>query len=300
MSEAGGSGVGGPAFQNMTDAQLRQAITQLSNAAGRPQPSTTPAQVHPGTLPFVSTCSLVLRSHLAIAYMSNIRQWSNSVTPPPTNGRTNPSRKSRPTKGSSLAPTSQPSTSSYQPAPPPTIPRVATPNTMGVPPAPPVIHDPRVYPPRPPLPTVPQAYRTTYPSRLRTGATLLMQPILSQPTAAAVATRSSRRGGLVNYADPGSGDEFLDAGAIDSDDSDFIASGGTRTTIRTTGRLSSKAPVGAGVFSAGGVTHIVQAAPQTPMQQHRSELDQSYLGMIPPQQFITAKPVLQPTQHQYL
>lgn len=232
--------------------------------------------------------------------MNNIRHWSNSVTPPPTNGRTNPSRKSRPTKGSSLAPAPQASTSTYQPAPQVNIPRVVTPSTMGAPPAVPTVQDSRGYPARSSLSTVPQAYRTTYPSRLRTGATLLMQPILSQPTAAAVTTRSTRRGGFINYADPGSGDEFPDAGAIDSDDSDFIASGGTRTAIRTTGRLSSKAPVGAGVFSAGGVTHIVQAAPPTPAPFQRSELDQSYLGMVPPERFITAKPVLQPTQHQYL
>ena len=149
------------------------------------------------------------------------------------------------------------------------------------------------------MPPVPQAYRTTYPSRLRTGATLLMQPVVSQPTAVAVATRSSRRGGIINYADPGSGDEFPDAGALESDDSDFIASGGTRTTIRTTGRLSSKAPVGAGVFSAGGVTHIVQAAPQPSGFTQRNETLQSYLGLVPPESIIMAKSA-QPTQHQYL
>ena len=107
----------------------------------------------------------------------------------------------------------------------------------------------------------------------------------------------------MNYAEPGSGDEFPDAGAIDSDDSDFMASGGTRTAIRTTtARLSSKAPVGAGVFSAGGVTHLVTAPPRMETQQQRTELDQSYLGMVPPERFITAKPV-NPTlssQHPYM
>lgn len=50
MSEAGGSGAVSHMFQSMTDVQLRQAITQLSNAVGRPQPSSTgtPVQVHPG------------------------------------------------------------------------------------------------------------------------------------------------------------------------------------------------------------------------------------------------------------
>ncbi|GJE98995.1 SNF5-domain-containing protein [Phanerochaete sordida] len=127
-----------------------------------------------------------------------------------------------------------------------------------------------------------------------------MQPIFSTPTAAAVNTRSTRRGGMINYADPGSGDEFPDAGAIDSDDSDFMANGGVRSSVRTTARLSSKAPVGAGVFSAGGVTHIVQAAPQTPMLAQKSNtLNQSYLGMVPPERFITAKPA-QPTPHPYI
>ncbi|EKM51678.1 uncharacterized protein PHACADRAFT_261963 [Phanerochaete carnosa HHB-10118-sp] len=258
----------------MTDVQLRQAITQLSTAAGlRPQPpqnpaTAVPAQVHP-------------------AYMNNIRHWSNSVTPPPANGRTNPSRKTRAAKGSSLAATPQPSTSAYPPTIQTNIPRVATPNAMGMPAA--LAQDPRAYPPRSALPTNPQALRTSYASRLRTGATLLMQPVLSAPTAVAVATRSTRRGGFINYAEPGSGDEFPDAGAIDSDDSDFIAGGGVKTMVRTTARLPSKAPVGAGVFSAGGVTHIVQAAPQTPMPAQRTSLDQSYLGRIPPERFIAAK-----------
>lgn len=208
-------------------------------------------------------------------------------------------RKSK-AKGSSLAPTPHPmaSTPVYASTPTPSVPRVETPVAQAMPSA---MHDSRAYPPRHPLPTVPQAFRTTYPSRLRTGATLLMQPILSSTSvAAAVATRSSRRGGVINYADPGSGDEFPDAGALDSDDSDFIASGGTRTALRaTTGRLSSRAPVGAGVFSAGGVTHIVQAQrPATP-QPLRNELDQSYLGLIPPDRFIVSQPA-HPMKHEYL
>lgn len=137
---------------------------------------------------------------------------------------------------------------------------------------------------------MPQALQTTYPSRLRTGATLLMQPVFSSSTHTAVATRTTRRGGVINYADPGSGDEFPDAGAIDSEDSDFLASGTTRTATRS-GRLSSKAPVGAGVFSAGGPTSIVQAPTPVPLQHLRNDLDQSYLGMVPPDRFITSKPV---------
>lgn len=93
----------------------------------------------------------------------------------------------------------------------------------------------------------------------------------------------SRRSTAINYAEPPSGDEGLDAGAIDSEDSDFIASGGVRTSIRRTGRPSGGTPYGRG----------------TPQPGASGELDQSYLGMIPPARFITPKPIL-PTSHEYL
>ena len=124
-----------------------------------------------------------------------------------------------------------------------------------------------------------------------------MQPVFTNPSAAAVATRSTRRGGVVNYADPGSGDEFPDAGAIDSDDSDFIASGGTRTAVRS-GRLSSRAPVGAGVFTAGGATQMMHSMSSQSVPQQREELDQSYLGMVPPAKFISSK-MVGATKHMY-
>ncbi|CAL1712345.1 unnamed protein product [Somion occarium] len=256
-------------FENMSDAQLKTAMTQLSSAAARPN-------AHP-------------------AYFNNIRQWSTSVTPPPMNGRTNP-RRTRPPRGSSLAPTPQPqaSTSTYvQPIIAP-----AAPQTPVRPPvAPPPL--PQYGPPaQTPLPTQPQAMYSTYASRLRTGTTLLMQPIFNAPSTAAVTTRSSRRGGVVNYVDPGSGDEFPDAGAIESDDSDFVASGGTRTALRTA-RLSSRAPIGAGVFRAGSSTPTIQVHAQPkPESPRKDELDKSYLGQIPPAHFITAKPMA-PTRHDY-
>jgi chromatin structure-remodeling complex subunit SFH1 len=160
--------------------------------------------------------------------------------------------------------------------------------------------------------TATQALHSTYPSRMRTGATLLMQPILpsggggvggsnnTSTSAAAAATSQSapagrssgrRAGGTVNYTEPGSGDEFLDAGeALDSDDSDFIASGGVRQSIRK-GRIStvqgtprivgSPAPAAkGGVSGSGGV-------------------DQSYLGSIPPARLVVRKPVAL-TKHEYL
>ena len=152
------------------------------------------------------------------------------------------------------------------------------------------------------IPTKPQAMLSTYASRLRTGTTLLLQPILSNPTTGLTsATRSTRRGGAaINYADPGSGDEFPDAGALDSDDSDFVASGGTRSAIRNA-RLSRNAPAGAGVFHSGTMTPTVVHTPQPAPQaaQKSNELDQSYLGMVPPSRFIVPKPVA-PTKHEYL
>jgi chromatin structure-remodeling complex subunit SFH1 len=149
-------------------------------------------------------------------------------------------------------------------------------------------------PPRPPLPTTPQALYSTYASRLRTGTTLLMQPII--PTASTSTTRATRRGGVVNYVDPGSGDDIPDAGALDSDDSDFQASGGTRTAIRQSTR---KMGAGMTVFHAGsgGVVSMPQQQQQF-QPPERAELDQSYLGMIPPSKFIKQKPVA-PTTHDY-
>ncbi|KAI6139432.1 SNF5-domain-containing protein [Pisolithus tinctorius] len=148
-------------------------------------------------------------------------------------------------------------------------------------------------PPKHPLPVALQAFHSTYASRLRTGTTLLMQPILSgtsaststttatTTTTALAARASTRRTGMVNYADPGSGDEFPDAGALDSDDSDFVASGGTRTAVR-----QSRAAARMGAATVGmGTTEKV-------------ELDQSYLGMIPPSKFIKARPV-GPTAYEY-
>ncbi|KAG2147483.1 uncharacterized protein EDB93DRAFT_1240666 [Suillus bovinus] len=204
---------------NLTDLQLRQTITQLSNAANNPT-----------------------------------NQFQHYVSPAP-----------------------QQSTSKVAPVqvPPPLPPN----------------------PPRHPLPVVSQALHSTYPSRLRTGTTLLVQPILTQPSAAAGNTRAStRRGGMINYAEPGSGDEFPDAGAIESDDSDFVGNGGMRTTLRT-----RRMGTGMSVFHSGSGMSTPQPQPQrrsTPMQNDKGELDQSYLGMIPPSRFIKAKPVA-PTVHEY-
>lgn len=161
--------------------------------------------------------------------------------------------------------------------------------------------------PRPPLPTTTQALHSTYASRLRTGVTLLMQPILSAHSSSSAAAATvglagsaarPRRGGVVSYADPGSGDDIPDAGEVDSDGSDFVASGGTRSAVRAA-RVGSRMGHGMNVFHAGaaGSTPGPPSAAQRERDAGKMELDQSYLGMVPPARFITPKPV-GPTKHE--
>ncbi|KAL4081253.1 hypothetical protein J3A83DRAFT_4356033 [Scleroderma citrinum] len=223
---------------SLTDAQLRQTITQLSNAANT--------------------------------------QYQHYVSPAPQN---TPATKV-PTPTAYVPP------AVYQPP----LPAVVVP--------PPLPLQPN--PPKHPLPVAPQAFHSTYASRLRTGATLLVQPILN--TAATTARASTRRGGMVNYAEPASGDEFPDAGALDSDDSDFVASGGTRTAVR-----QSRARLGTGMSmfhsGSGFSTPQTQQAPRAtaiPLTtaSEKTEIEQSYLGMIPPSRFIKMRPI-GPTAHEY-
>ncbi|KAH9172063.1 SNF5-domain-containing protein [Lactarius sanguifluus] len=187
-------------FGTMSDSQLRQTISQLSHAASGAQ-----YQAYAAPTP-----------QRTAAYQKNIANWSTSSTPPPRTG----SRRSRLAKSSNLVPTT--------PVAAPVTPTPVTPPCTLLQPT-----DPRSARLRAPLPTTPQALQSTYASRLQTGATLLVQPVLSgTTTVAAVTTAAStstrpRRGGVVSYADPGSGDDIPDAGEVDSDGSDFVASGGT-------------------------------------------------------------------------
>ena len=242
---------------------------------------------------FASFLRIAHRHALGTAYQKNIANWSTSSTPPP---RTS-SRRSRHLKSSNLAPApATPVTPTpnvvphiqplaYQPTP--TIPPIAMAPTLPT--------DPRNARQRAPIPTIPQAIQSTYASRLQTGATLLVQPILSGSSAvaaAAVSTSTStrpRRGGVVSYADPGSGDDIPDAGEVDSDGSDFVASGGTRTAIRAA-RGGVRMVNGVGLYNVGTPLSNVAGASS------RTDLDQSYLGLIPPSRFIIAKPFV-PTKH---
>ncbi|KAH9480637.1 Chromatin structure-remodeling complex subunit sfh1 [Psilocybe cubensis] len=148
-------------------------------------------------------------------------------------------------------------------------------------------------PPRAPLPTCVQALHSTYASRLRTGVSLLVQPIFAS-TSTSNLTRATRRGGVINYADPGSGDDIPDAGALDTDDSDFVASGGTRTSIRQSRNRSN---VSMNVYNAVTGASTPRAGAASPRLQ-KSEVDQSYLGLVPPARFIKSR-VMPPTAHEY-
>ncbi|KAI6098101.1 hypothetical protein F5141DRAFT_1146636 [Pisolithus sp. B1] len=319
---------------SLTDAQLRQTITQLSNAANTQYQHYQPAH---------ASSSQTQSTPAAKAYLKNIHTWSTSTTPRgSTRGRGR-------TKTVPVAPASVPAAPAF--AAPPTLyahhpvhipgsvmgigvggvsgstmPGLAAPAALPLPapaPAPPT-GPPN--PPKHPLPVAPQASHSTYASRLRTGTTLLMQPILSGTststsvttgTTALTARPSTRRTtGMVNYAEPGSGDEFPDAGALDSDDSDFVASGGTRTAVRQSraaARMGAGMSNGMGVFYSGnGASTTMQGGrggvPSTPGMTssmaagvgttEKVELGQSYLGMIPPSKFIKARPV-GPTAYEY-
>ncbi|KAJ4469535.1 hypothetical protein J3R30DRAFT_3550710 [Lentinula aciculospora] len=164
-----------------------------------------------------------------------------------------------------------------------------------------------------------QGYFTTYSSRLRTGATLLVQPTIfpgsntsninhssgtssSLPLASMSAynahgstrpTRASRRSrSTINYAelddddengdddgadndqnDAGDPDHVPDAGALDDDvtDTDFNAG-------RRAGRPSSR--------------NVNFAQQQQAVGVESAELDQSYLGQVPPARFIKTRGIL--------
>ncbi|KAJ7213881.1 hypothetical protein GGX14DRAFT_360590 [Mycena pura] len=152
------------------------------------------------------------------------------------------------------------------------------------------------HPPPNPIPVSVQGWYSTYASRLRTGVALLMQPILAGPQAGP--SRSTRRGGAINYADPGSGDDLPDAGALDSEDSDFVNEnrlGGFTRQRSSRQRMAT----GMSVFNSNtGVTTVAPAAQPPPLKPEKAELDQSYLGMVPPARFITSKPMAL-TAHTY-
>ncbi|KAJ7034012.1 hypothetical protein C8F04DRAFT_956900 [Mycena alexandri] len=209
-------------------------------------------------------------------YQKNLVTWSvNSSAPPRTSSYGTRSTRARSARSTAATPVPQQPV--YMPAAP-VAPYAPPPGSY--------------YPPPNPIPVATQGYLSTYPSRLRTGVTLLMQPIFSGPQA--TASRATRRGGAINYADPGSGDDLPDAGALDSDDSDFVNEnrlGNRQKTTRT--RMAT----GMSVFNSNtGVTTLQPAPPPPPYRPEKAELDKSYLGMSPPAQFVTTK-VMAATSH---
>ncbi|KAJ7256828.1 hypothetical protein B0H12DRAFT_1183095 [Mycena haematopus] len=214
----------------------------------------------------------ITQLHAAAAgtpYQNNLLNWSvNASAPARTASSGTRSTRARTTRTATSTPIEQ------QPVHVPSIP------VTNYPPAGPQ------YPPPNPIPVATQGYLCTYPSRLRTGATLLMQPIISAPQA--TTSRASRRG-VINYADPGSGDDLPDAGALDSDDSDFVNENRLGIRQKTT---RTRMATGMSVFNSNtGVTTVQPAPPPPPLRPEKAELDQSYLGMVPPARFITAKVV---------
>ncbi|KIY61776.1 SNF5-domain-containing protein [Cylindrobasidium torrendii FP15055 ss-10] len=247
-------------FQTMTTAQLSQTVSQLQSKYGPAPGSTKEAQ-----------------------YMKNLQNWSTSTTPVPANvavsSRSTRSRRNNnntTTATPTPTPTRAPST---VPVPVPMYipPPVPAPSGSGSSSAPAAMQGV--------LPTQPQAMTSTYASRLRTGATLLMQPILNQEkqtvaagggTGAGTGSRTSRRGAAINYAEVPSGDEYEDSDEQEEqeEDSGFGVGGG----------------VGGGV---GSPMHTPTPPPPQPAQQQQQDAPvASCLGGIPSEKTIKSRPFL--------
>jgi chromatin structure-remodeling complex subunit SFH1 len=139
-----------------------------------------------------------------------------------------------------------------------------------------------------PVPTAPQAMSTSYVSRLRTGSSLLMQPIISVAPANSVNAMgpTKRRGGVVNYAEGASEDEF---GADSDDDEDFVTGSGTRSGRRGTPRASG---------TAGSSRTGSPSSPYAQPSNAKVDLDKTYLGLVPPSKYITWRSAAK-TRHEY-
>lgn len=115
----------------------------------------------------------------------------------------------------------------------------------------------------------------------------MMQPISTTSHAATTVAASlasvgvapRRRGGVINYAEGASDDEF---GVDSEDDEDFS---GRASSKRSTPRLGTASfRVGS---PSGGMPH-----------REKQELDKNYLGLMPPSRYVSSKPALK-TRHDY-
>ncbi len=189
--------------------------------------------------------------------MKNLQNWTTTATPVPKNAAIS-TRSTRSRRNLTATPTPP-----VQASP---VVRLQSQAPLLYPPPPPQV-------PQGPLPTVPQGYLSTYASRLRTGATLLMQPIIQAATTSTTMTRAAtRRGGVVSYADIASGEE-----EGDSDDSEFVGEGRDSAKPSFSNRRE-------GVF----VNASPRPTPPPPPPQD-DVLTQSYLGQVPPNHFIRAR-----------
>ncbi|TFK24978.1 SNF5-domain-containing protein [Coprinopsis marcescibilis] len=322
-------------MRGMTDNQLRQTWSQIATAANLvPGASTAYAAPTPQAPP-----------NKGLAYMRNVQAWSTSASPAPRAGAASVS--TRPTRARSTRNAGSATPTPTTPAPAMPIPPTAVaggvqqqqqpsgatsyvqpiyshpmmpipvqnlqqqsqyPQAAAAGPIQPIQqHSAFSNPPKAPLPTTPQALQSTYASRMKTGVSLLMQPVFASTTSALLGGtgRPSRRGAVINYADPGSGDDLPDAGELDSDDSEFATNREGRGAVVGT-RLQQQQQQGGrggslGVFgnAAGAGSSYSSPAPQV----QKAELDQSYLGMVPPSRLIKPKPVPMgvggPTGHDY-
>lgn len=103
-----------------------------------------------------------------------------------------------------------------------------------------------------------------------------------------------RRGGVVNYAEGGSGDEFVD----DSGDSDYIVG---QDDLKPIGSRSSTRRVPQRSAAILGGQKSSTPTIGTPGTKPGMEIDRSYLGEAPPTRLTTSKlPIKTPQKYMYV
>lgn len=149
---------------------------------------------------------------------------------------------------------------------------------------------------------------TTYPSRLRTGVSTLMQPIIPFTAAAPTAgmgagKRTGGRGGAVNYAEVDGKDE--EESEEESDDS---SSDGDATDVKgeAGGENNYGRKTGGAVGRLGRVGRRDSGTPDVNVEgggpgankRQKKSTERSYLGDIPPGDKVVIKPMTR-TKHEY-
>jgi chromatin structure-remodeling complex subunit SFH1 len=96
---------------------------------------------------------------------------------------------------------------------------------------------------------------------------------------AAIGVAPRRRGGVINYAEGASDDEF---GVDSEEDEEFSGRGSSKRSTPRLGTASFR--VGS---PSGGIPH-----------REKQELDKTYLGLMPPSRYISSKSAFK-TRHDY-